>query len=186
MIAEIDERRTADVWILYDNGSAATVCPHGFQEELGAMKRGPRCEAATGNAATLGGAREVPVEISETYFSFRFRVAKVTKPIVSAEGLFQAGCTTNLQDWRWFVIAHSGKTITLHRQQRTYWMKGRISTGGELEVLPTAVVRTNSEVQGLPVMAQDPSDERAPEAASSSTRPVLPMPESRPDLEKPW
>ena len=126
----------------------------------------------------------MPVEISETNFSFQFRVAKVTKPIVSAEGLFQTGCTTHLQDWRWFVITHSGKTITLHRRQRTYWLKGRISPSGELEVLPIAVVRKNSEVQGFPVVAQDPGDERAPEAASSSTRPVLPMPESCPDLEK--
>ena len=46
------------------------------------------------NAVTLGSAREVLVAISDTNFSFRFRVSNVTKPIVSAEGLFQAGCTT--------------------------------------------------------------------------------------------
>ena len=51
------------------------------------------CEAATRNAGTLGGAREVPVVIADTNFSFRFRVASVTKPNVSVEGLFQTDST---------------------------------------------------------------------------------------------
>ena len=32
----------------------------------------PRCEAATGNAVTLGGAWEVPMAFADTDFSFRF------------------------------------------------------------------------------------------------------------------
>ena len=93
---EIDEQPTADVWILYDTGSAVTACPHGFQDEHGNRNDngGLRCVAVTWNTVTLGGAREVPVEISDTNFSFHFRVASVTKPIVSAEGLFHSGCTT--------------------------------------------------------------------------------------------
>ena len=88
MIAEIDERPTDDVRILYDTGSAVTVCPHGFQEEFDAKNDngGPRGEAATVNAVTLRGAREVLVEIADTNFRFRFRVANVTKPVASAEG----------------------------------------------------------------------------------------------------
>ena len=143
MIVDIDEQPTDDVWILYDTGSAVTVCPHGFQQELGTKNDngGPRCEAATGNAVT--------VEISDTYFSFWFRVSSVTKPIVLGEGLFQAGC----------IITPSGQTIKLHRRQR----ESRSSTGGKLEVLTTAAVRTNPEVQGLPVVAQDPGDVPMPE-----------------------
>ena len=33
--AKVGEQPTDDVWILYDTGSAVTVCPHGFQGELG-------------------------------------------------------------------------------------------------------------------------------------------------------
>ena len=49
MFPEIDEEPFADVSILCDTGSAATVCPHAFQEELGTRTEngGPRCEAAT-------------------------------------------------------------------------------------------------------------------------------------------
>ena len=117
MIAEVDEQPTDDVRIMYDTSSAVTVCPHGFQEELGTRNDngGPRCEAATANAVILGGAREVPVDIADTNFSFRFRVANVTKLSVSAEGLFQDGCTTVIaKAGGCYVITPSGQTITLH------------------------------------------------------------------------
>ena len=57
MIAEVNEQTTDDVWILYDTGSAVTVCPHGFEEALGTRNDtgGPRCDAATRSAVTLGG-----------------------------------------------------------------------------------------------------------------------------------
>ena len=92
MIVEIHERPTDDVWVLYDIGSSVTVCPHAFQEDFGTKndKGGPRCEGATEHAVTLGGAREVLVEISENELQVRLNVANVTKPIVSAEALFQA------------------------------------------------------------------------------------------------
>ena len=48
-------------------------------------------------------------------------------------------------------------------------------------MLITTAARTNAEVQGLPVVAQDPDDGQAPEAASSSNRPVWPMPERQPE-----
>ena len=135
IIAEIDEQQTEDVWILYDTGSSSNSLsswvPGGF--DTGNDNGEPRCEAATKNAVTLGGAREVPMDISDTNFSFRFRVANVTKPIVSAEGLFQAGCTTVIsKTGGCYVITPSGQAIALHRQQRTFWLKGRIGTGGEL------------------------------------------------------
>ena len=104
---------------------------------------------------TLGGDREVLVEISDTNFSFQ---------VISKTG----GC---------YVITPSGHTITLYRRQRTYWLKGRISTGGEVEVLTIAAVKTNPEVQ-------DPSDEQATEAASSSNRSALPVPEPQRELQE--
>ena len=55
---------------------------------------------------------------------------------------------------------------------------------GELEVLTIAAVRTNREVQGLPVVAKDPGDEQAQEAASSSNRPVWPMSEPQPEQQE--
>ena len=128
MFAEVDEQPTVDVWILHDTGSAVTVCPPGFQG-------GSRCEAAAENAVTLGGAREVPVEIAETNFSFGFGVANATKPIVSGESLFQPGCTTVIsKSGRCFVLTPSGQTIMLHLRRRAYWLKGRNSTVGELTV----------------------------------------------------
>ena len=53
----MNEQTTDDGWVLYDAGSAVTVCPHGFQEELDTRHENgrPRCEAATGNAVILGG-----------------------------------------------------------------------------------------------------------------------------------
>ena len=44
-----------------DTGSVVMGCPFGFPEEVGTRDEngGPRCEAATGNVVTLGGAREV-------------------------------------------------------------------------------------------------------------------------------
>ena len=36
MMVEVDEQPTDDVWILHDTRSAATVCPCGIQQELGA------------------------------------------------------------------------------------------------------------------------------------------------------
>ena len=39
---------------------------------------------------------------------------------------------------------------------------------GELDVLTITAVRTNPEVQGLAVVAQDTGDEQAPAAASAS------------------
>ena len=75
------------------------------------------CEAATRNAGTLGGAREVPVSIADTNFSFRFRVASVTKPNVSVEGLFQTDSTAVIFKTGWcYVVTPSGQTITLHRR----------------------------------------------------------------------
>ena len=69
-----------------------------------------------GNAVNLGGVREVLAEISDTNFSFWFRVVNVTKPIVSAEGLFQAGCSTVIfKTGGCHVVTPSGQTITLHR-----------------------------------------------------------------------
>ena len=44
-------------------------------------------------------------------------------------------------------------------------------------MLTIAAVRTNPEVQGLSVVAQDPGDEQEQEAASSSNRPEEPMPQ---------
>ena len=47
-IAEVDEPATDDVWISFDTGLAATVCPHGVQEELdveigsGGLRQGTR------------------------------------------------------------------------------------------------------------------------------------------------
>ena len=61
----------------------------------------------------------------------------------------------DLQGGGCHVITPSGHTITLHRRQRTYWLKGRISTGEELEVLTIAAVSTNPEVQGRPIVAHD-------------------------------
>ena len=104
---------TDDVWILYDTGSAVTVCLHRFQEELGTQNDngGLRCEVATENAKTPKGSREVPVEISDTNFSFRFRVATVTKPVVSAEGLSQARCTAVIsKTGGCYVITPGGQT----------------------------------------------------------------------------
>ena len=72
------------------------VCPCGRQEELGTSNDngGPRCVAATGNTV---------------------RVANVTKPIVSVEGPFPAGCTTVIsKTGGCHVVTPSGQTITLH------------------------------------------------------------------------
>ena len=118
MVAGIDERPTKDVWILYDTGSALTVCLLRFQEELRTRNDngGLTCEAVRlrcGHAVTPGGAREVPMEVSDTNFSFLFRVARVTQPIVSAEGLFQAGCTPVISKiGGCYVITSSGRAIT--------------------------------------------------------------------------
>ena len=81
MIAEVDEPPTDDVWILYGKVSAVTVCLRRFQEEPGTRNDhgGSRCEAATRNAETLGGAREVPVAIADTNFRFRFSVAQTNR-----------------------------------------------------------------------------------------------------------
>ena len=46
-----------------------------------------------------------------------------------------------------------------------------------------AAGRSNPEVQGLPVVAQDQGDEQATEATSSSNRPVLPMLEPQSALQ---
>ena len=100
---------TDDVWILYDTGSLAKVCPRGFQEELGMRKEWSPFEAATGNALTLGGAREVPVEIADANVSFGFGVANLTKRSRSAEGLLQAVYTCDLQDW-WVLRRHSQRS----------------------------------------------------------------------------
>ena len=67
-----------------------------------------------------------------------------------------------------YAITPSGQTLMLRRRQRTHWLGERISTGGELDVLIIVAVRTKPEVQGLPVVAQDPCDEQAQEATSSS------------------
>ena len=164
MIAEVAEQPTDDVWILYDTGLAVTVCPHGFQEEHVTRidSGGPRCEAATGNAVTLGGARDVPVDIADTNFSFGSGLRR-------SPNQWCRGCC---------VITPSGQTITLHRRQRTCWLRGRISSGGELEVLTITALRTNPEVEGFLVVAQDPGDEQAQEAASSSSR-LWPQPEQQ-------
>ena len=100
------------------------------------------------------------------------------------KGFFQAGCTCDLQDW--LVFCHHSQWSDDHVASATedVLAEGRISTGGELEVLTMAAARTNLEVQGLSVVAQDPGDEQAPEAASSSSRPVSPMPEPRPELKE--
>ena len=87
-----------------------------------------------------------------------------------------AECTTPIsKTGGCYVITPSGQTLTLHRRQRTQWQRGRTSAGGEPEVLTTAAVRTNPEVQGLPVVTQDPGDQQAREAASSTNRRVWPM-----------
>ena len=58
VIAEVDEPPTDDVWILNDAGSPVTVCPHGFQEELGRKNMVDRdVKLRRGNAVTLGGAK---------------------------------------------------------------------------------------------------------------------------------
>ena len=43
---------------------------------------------------------------------------------------------------------------------------------------------TNPELQGLPVVVQDPGDEQAQEADSSCNRPVWPMPEPQPEQQE--
>ena len=40
-----------------------------------------------------------------------------------------------------YVITPNGQATTLHLRQRTFWLKGRIGTGGELQVLTIAAVR---------------------------------------------
>ena len=117
-----------------------------------------------GNAVNLGGVREVLAEISDTNFSFWFRVVNVTKPIVSAEGLFQPGCSTVISKTGGrHVITPNGQTnhVASVDDRERIWLKGRIDIGGEL------------------VAAQDSGDEQEPEAASSSNRTVWPM-------RKPW
>ena len=60
----------------------------------------------------------------------------------------------------------TGCCVRTPNGQRTCWLKGRISTGGELlGVLTTTGVRTNPEVQVLQVVAQDPGNEQTTEAA---------------------
>ena len=117
--------------------SVVTVYPHGFQEELGMRKR--QC----GEHSGAGWRQEVPVAVADTNCSFRFRLANITKPIVSVEGLVQAGCTT--------VISWTGRRCNVTpmasqsrcRRQRTHWLQGTIISVGELEVLTVAAVRTN-------------------------------------------
>ena len=111
-----------------------------------------------------------------------FRLANVTEPIVSAEGLFQAGCTTVIS--KTGVITPSGQAITLHRRQRTFWLKGRIGTCGEVEVLTMAAVRQSPEVQWLPIVAQEPGEERAPKASESFNPPASPVPETQPEMQE--
>ena len=51
-----------------------------------------------------------------------------------------------------YVITLSGQAITLHRRQRTFWLKGRIGNSGEVEVLTVAAVRQIPGVQILKVV----------------------------------
>ena len=44
--------------------------------------------------------------------------------------------------------------------------------------------RESPEVHGLPVVAQDPGDERAPEAAESWNQPASPMPETQSEMQE--
>ena len=106
-------------------------------------------------------------------YELQIPVQSCERPIMSAEGFFQAACTAVIsRTGGCHVVTPSGHTITLHRRQRTFWLKDRISTGRELEVVTIAAVRTSPEVQGLPVVAQDPGDEQGQEAANSSDQPV--------------
>ena len=85
--------------------------------------------------------------------------------------------------WVFFVSCRD-QASALHRRQITFWLTGRIGTGGEVEVLALAAVRESREVQGLPVVAQDPGDERAPEASKSFSQPASPMPETQPEMQE--
>ena len=59
----------------------------------------------------------------------------------------------------------------MHRRQRTYWLKGRVGNGKELEVLMVAAMRAGPEVEVLPVVGRDPTDDTAHPDVSSSTAP---------------
>ena len=127
-----------------------TMCPSEFQEDMGTEvdATGPRRKAATGIAVTLGGAREILVVIADTRFSFKFRIASVTKPLASADGFHQVGCTTVISKFGGcYMVAPSGQVIVLHRRQRTYWLLCRVGVGHELEVLTIATVRASPEVE---------------------------------------
>ena len=58
------------------------------------------------------------------------------------------------------------------------------STEEKKEVLTTLAVRTNPEVQGLPVVAEDPADGQAFEAANPSNHLVWPMPEPQSEQQE--
>ena len=161
MMSEIDERRIDDVWILYDTGSAMTVCLHRFpKKELGTNddNGGPRCEAA-------------------------FRVASVAKPIVSAEGLFQAGWSIVIPKIGWcFVItpqrsdnrvASATGNVVAERKNQHRWRLGSVDH-----------IRSENESRSARTPSCRPGDEQAPKAASSSNRRVLPMLETRPELQE--
>ena len=77
----------------------------------------------------------MPVEISDTNFSFRFRVASVAKPIVSAEGLFHDWVyLCDLQDRRLFGhhsqwsdnhVASATENVLAARENQHKWRVGK-------------------------------------------------------------
>ena len=188
MTAEIDERPTDDVWILSDTGSI--VCeglssPRSKRNLALTMTIVDRDVKLRWRTQRLWEAPETCLWKSRIRISVsKFRVANVAKPIVSAEGLFQAECTTvTTKTGGCDVITPSGQTRRIGDGERAA-CKGESAQVENWKCWPWPQRRWNPEVQGLPAVAQDPGDEQALEAASSFNRPVLPVPEPRPELQE--
>ncbi len=92
--------------------------------------------------------------LGEVSCEFEFSVSNVKKPIVSAEGFVEAGCSTVISKELCGIWMPDGSWVTLHRRQRTFWLRGRVSAEGQVQILPIAGVRREPEVKALPTAAE--------------------------------
>ena len=99
-------------------------------------------------------------------FGFEFHVGNVHKPIVSAQAFLDAGFEVHLSQDYSYMLGPKGQVVSIHRRNRTLWLKVKRSdlTSG-VEVI--SAVQPALEGRPLPVAARDP-EPPAPGASSSS------------------
>ena len=94
-----------------------------------------------------------------------------SRPIVSAEGFVDAGCTTIISKETCGIWMPEGSWVPLYLRQRTFWLRGRLQESGQVQVLPIAGVRREPGIKALPTVAETLAQPLTPRpaAAQSST-----------------